>query len=171
MEFKPNPARSNGYVLVVDDVPAMAELIAGWLHKAGYKTQIVDNYEAAKQILESDPPVVIVVDDCPNNDVSLPWQLPQYTPEQGWIYPNTAVIVLSENLARWYDIDGPSGWTGDGPSGFTLVFTKPFNPWQLIHYCDLCVSSRPPFVERPIQNPSPDNEAYLEMVLFPNAFS
>ena len=57
------PIAQGEHILVVDDTPAMANLIAGYLREAGYTVEIVHSAEEAWESLLQKLPILIIVDD------------------------------------------------------------------------------------------------------------
>ena len=57
------PIPQGEHILVVDDTPAMANLIAGYLREAGYKVEIAHSAEEAWESLLQKLPRLITVDD------------------------------------------------------------------------------------------------------------
>ncbi|MDE3157031.1 MAG: response regulator [Acidobacteriota bacterium] len=58
----PVPTPSAGCILVVDDVPANLELFAAFLVKDGYEVRTATGGEAALEIVQHDPPDVVLLD-------------------------------------------------------------------------------------------------------------
>lgn len=55
-------AESMGTVLVVDDEPVVRDVVARYLERDGYETLEASNGEEARRILESEEPVLVVLD-------------------------------------------------------------------------------------------------------------
>ena len=49
-------------VLVVDDEPIVREVVVGYLEREGFRTQEAADGNRAKEILESDPPSIVLLD-------------------------------------------------------------------------------------------------------------
>ncbi|MGC4047320.1 MAG: hypothetical protein QM758_26265 [Armatimonas sp.] len=136
MKFEPNPARSKGYVLVVD-VPNMAELIAEWLRKAGYVTKFAHTYAAAKVIANECPPKLFTVNTTLREGM--------FTDIVGEIYwrgdknfPEAMHLWINQE-----DIYGPKSVVQYGFCWYEMIIIKPFNPRELIYYIDKILSLDP----------------------------
>jgi DNA-binding response OmpR family regulator len=49
-------------VLVVDDEPTIREIVVGYLERAGFKTLEAADGNRARELLERDPPDLVVLD-------------------------------------------------------------------------------------------------------------
>jgi DNA-binding response OmpR family regulator len=120
------PIQEGDHILVVDDTPAMANLIAGYLREAGYKVETVHSAEEAWESLLQRLPILITVDDfLPGADS---WKLLRCVRhlKYSWDIP---MIRLGDKQLEW------SGLLENGPA-FDMMLFKPFVPQELIYFVD-----------------------------------
>ncbi|MBB6050325.1 response regulator transcription factor [Armatimonas rosea] len=119
------PIPQGEHILVVDDTPAMANLIAGYLCEAGYNVEIAHNAEEAWESLLQKLPLLITVDDfLPGvSGLGLCYRLRDLS-DEGNIWSNT--IMIADNSMPEHLL-----WGYRQPL-ISIYLTKPFNPKELL---------------------------------------
>ena len=115
------PIPQGDHILVVEDIPAMANLIADHLWEAGYKVEIAHSVEAAWRATGKKLPVLVITDDIlPDVDG---WEFMRSVRqfEQTEAIP---IILLGGKEPDWS--------LGYMHLPFDFMCTKPFNPAELI---------------------------------------
>jgi two-component system response regulator ResD len=106
-------------ILVVEDEPAVAEVVSLYLRRAGYAVRVVNTGPAAVREFDIQPPTLIVL------DLMLPgldgWGVTRHVREQG----DTPIIILT---ARSQETDRIAGLE----MGADDYVTKPFSPQELV---------------------------------------
>ncbi len=109
-------------ILIVEDEPAIAEMIAFALKRAGYESDAAPSAEQARAKILADPPLLIVLD----------WMLPGVSGldfarslKQDQLTCNIPIIMLT---ARGEEADKIRGLE----SGADDYITKPFSPRELL---------------------------------------
>jgi DNA-binding response OmpR family regulator len=106
-------------ILVVEDEPAVAEVVSLYLRRAGYSVRVVNTGQAALQEIDHQPPALIIL------DLMLPgldgWALTRTVRERG----DTPIIMLT---ARSQETDRIAGLE----MGADDYVTKPFSPQELV---------------------------------------
>ena len=106
-------------ILVVEDEPAVAEVVGLYLRRAGYAVHIVDNGQTALREIDQQPPTLIIL------DLMLPgvdgWAITRKVRECG----DTPIIMLT---ARSQETDRIAGLE----MGADDYVTKPFSPQELV---------------------------------------
>jgi DNA-binding response OmpR family regulator len=106
-------------ILVVEDEPAVAEVVGLYLRRAGYAVRVVDNGHAALREIDQQPPTLIVL------DLMLPGldglAITRHVRERG----DTPIIMLT---ARSQETDRIAGLE----MGADDYVTKPFSPQELV---------------------------------------
>jgi DNA-binding response OmpR family regulator len=106
-------------ILVVEDEPAVAEVVSLYLRRAGYAVRIVDNGHAALREIDQQPPTLIIL------DLMLPGldglAITRHVRERG----DTPIIMLT---ARSQETDRIAGLE----MGADDYVTKPFSPQELV---------------------------------------
>ncbi len=106
-------------ILVVEDEPAVAEVVSLYLRRAGYGVRVVANGQAALREIDQQPPNLIVL------DLMLPgldgWALTRRVRERG----DTPIIMVT---ARSQETDRIAGLE----MGADDYVTKPFSPQELV---------------------------------------
>jgi two-component system, OmpR family, response regulator ResD len=117
--------RSRGTILVVDDEPTIAEVVARYLARAGYETVVCgDGAEAVALAAERRPDLIVL-------DLMLPGLdgLEVLSRVRGGVHPDAAVIVLT---AKGEEDDRLVGLR----SGADDYMVKPFSPAELVARVD-----------------------------------
>jgi DNA-binding response OmpR family regulator len=123
---------SKGAVLVVEDEPTIADVVARYLQRAGYETEVVGDGRAALAAVGSRRPDLVIL------DVMLPGidglEVMRRLREDG----GTSRIAILLLTAR--------GEEGDRVAGLQLgaddYVVKPFSPAELIARVDACCAAR-----------------------------
>jgi len=106
-------------ILVVEDEPAVAEVVSLYLRRASYAVRVVDNGQAALREFDQQPPTLIIL------DLMLPgldgWSITRKVRERG----DTPIIMLT---ARSQETDRIAGLE----MGADDYVTKPFSPQELV---------------------------------------
>jgi DNA-binding response OmpR family regulator len=106
-------------ILVVEDEPAVAEVVSLYLRRAGYAVRVADNGQAALREIEHQSPTLIIL------DLMLPgldgWAITRHVRECG----DTPIIILT---ARSQETDRIAGLE----MGADDYVTKPFSPQELV---------------------------------------
>jgi DNA-binding response OmpR family regulator len=106
-------------ILVVEDEPAVAEVVSLYLRRAGYSVRLVNTGQAALREIDHQPPALIIL------DLMLPgldgWAITRYVREHG----DTPIIMLT---ARSQESDRIAGLE----MGADDYVTKPFSPQELV---------------------------------------
>lgn len=106
-------------ILVVEDEPAVAEVVSLYLHRAGYAVRVASNGQAALREIDQQPPTLIIL------DLMLPgldgWSITRKLRERG----DTPIIMLT---ARSQETDRIAGLE----MGADDYVTKPFSPQELV---------------------------------------
>lgn len=106
-------------ILVVEDEPAVAEVVSLYLRRAGYAVRVADNGQAALREIEHQSPTLIIL------DLMLPgldgWAITHHVRERG----DTPIIILT---ARGQETDRIAGLE----MGADDYVTKPFSPQELV---------------------------------------
>ena len=106
-------------ILVVEDEPAVAEVVSLYLHRAGYAVRVVNTGPAAVREFDTQPPTLIVL------DLMLPGldglAITRHVRERG----DTPIIMLT---ARSQETDRIAGLE----MGADDYVTKPFSPQELV---------------------------------------
>lgn len=106
-------------ILVVEDEPAVAEVVSLYLRRAGYGVRVVNTGPAAVRELDAQPPTLIIL------DLMLPgvdgWAITRHVRERG----DTPIIILT---ARSQETDRIAGLE----MGADDYVTKPFSPQELV---------------------------------------
>jgi DNA-binding response OmpR family regulator len=106
-------------ILVVEDEPAVAEVVGLYLRRAGYAVRVVDNGQTALREIDQQPPQLIIL------DLMLPgvdgWAITRKVRECG----DTPIIMLT---ARSQETDRIAGLE----MGADDYMTKPFSPQELV---------------------------------------
>ena len=106
-------------ILVVEDEPAVAEVVSLYLRRAGYAVRVVDTGPAAVREFDTQPPTLIVL------DLMLPGldglAITRHVRERG----DTPIIMLT---ARSQETDRIAGLE----MGADDYVTKPFSPQELV---------------------------------------
>jgi len=130
-------------ILVVEDEPAVAEVVSLYLRRAGYAVRVADNGQAALREVEHQSPTLIVL------DLMLPgldgWAITHRVRERG----DTPIIILT---ARGQETDRIAGLE----MGADDYVTKPFSPQELV--------SRVRAVLRRLRPPEPANSIERALV-------
>src|SRR5581483_8605259 len=118
-------ANARGSVLVVDDEPTIAEIVARYLERAGYRTRVAGDGASAIQSAAADRPDLVVLDlMLPGVDgLEVMRRLREQTPER------VAVILLT---ARGEESDRVIGLR----LGADDYVVKPFSPAELVARVD-----------------------------------
>lgn len=110
---------SNGMILVVEDEPSIREVVSLYLRRAGYRVTVVDDGQAALEILSSQTPDLVVL------DLMLPkvdgLEITRWLRERGDI----PIIMLT---ARREEQDRIAGLE----MGADDYVVKPFSPQELV---------------------------------------
>jgi DNA-binding response OmpR family regulator len=122
-------------ILVVEDEPAVAEVVSLYLHRAGYSVRVVNTGQAALREIDHQPPALIIL------DLMLPgldgWAVTRYVRERGdapggapgdtpgGAPGDTPIIMLT---ARSQETDRIAGLE----MGADDYVTKPFSPQELV---------------------------------------
>ena len=118
----PSVARSGGRILIVEDDPAVRELLAALLQDAGFETDTVETGDAALDAVGNERPTLVLLDvrlpDMSGYSVcrALREQRPDSVP----------IIFLSGERTEWYDRVGGLLLGADD------YITKPFAPDELV---------------------------------------
>jgi DNA-binding NarL/FixJ family response regulator len=118
----PSVARSGGRILIVEDDPAVRELLAALLQDAGFETETVETGDAALDAVGTERPTLILLDvrlpDMSGYSVcrALREQRPDSVP----------IIFLSGERTEWYDRVGGLLLGADD------YITVPFVPDELV---------------------------------------
>ena len=106
-------------ILVVEDEPAVAEVVSLYLRRAGYAVRVVDTGPAAVREFDTQLPTLIIL------DLMLPgldgWAVTRHVREHG----DTPLIILT---ARSQETDRIAGLE----MGADDYVTKPFSPQELV---------------------------------------
>ena len=106
-------------ILVVEDEPAVAEVVSLYLRRAGYGVRVVNTGQAALREIDHQPPALIIL------DLMLPgldgWAITRYVRGRG----DTPIIMLT---ARSQETDRIAGLE----MGADDYVTKPFSPQELV---------------------------------------
>jgi two-component system response regulator ResD len=106
-------------ILVVEDEPAVAEVVSLYLRRAGYSVRLVNTGQAALREFDHQPPALIIL------DLMLPgldgWAITRYVREHG----DTPIIMLT---ARSQESDRIAGLE----MGADDYVVKPFSPQELV---------------------------------------
>ena len=106
-------------ILVVEDEPAVAEVVSLYLRRAGYGVRVVTNGQAGLREIDQQPPSLIIL------DLMLPgldgWSITRKVRERG----DTPIIMLT---ARSQETDRIAGLE----MGADDYVTKPFSPQELV---------------------------------------
>jgi len=106
-------------ILVVEDEPAVAEVVSLYLRRAGYAVRVVNTGPAAVREIDTQPPTLIIL------DLMLPgvdgWAITRHVRERG----DTPLIILT---ARSQETDRIAGLE----MGADDYVTKPFSPQELV---------------------------------------
>ncbi len=110
-------------ILVVEDEPAVAEVVSLYLRRAGFAVRVVTNGQAALREIEQQPPGLIIL------DLMLPgldgWSITRKVREKGDTPGGTPIIMLT---ARSQETDRIAGLE----MGADDYVTKPFSPQELV---------------------------------------
>ncbi len=110
-------------ILVVEDEPAVAEVVSLYLRRAGYAVRVVNTGPAAVREFDTQPPTLIVL------DLMLPgldgWAVTRHVREHGGTPGGTPIIILT---ARSQETDRIAGLE----MGADDYVTKPFSPQELV---------------------------------------
>lgn len=132
-------------ILVVDDQKHIVRLVQITLEKAGY--EVIPAYDGveALELVEKDPPDLIVLDVMmPRMDGFEVLQRLQADPR----FQRIPVVMLT---AKAQDADIWRGWA----SGVSSYLVKPFNPRELLTFVQRILQS--------LQEPPPDQEQVWEV--------
>ncbi len=131
------PHRSRGHVLVVDDEPTIAEVVARYLERAGYQTAVAATGDAALAMASGRRPDVVVLDlMLPDIDgLEVMRRLRQADRQR------TAIILLT---ARGEESDRVVGLR----LGADDYVVKPFSPAELVARVDAVLRRIEPAPER-----------------------
>jgi DNA-binding response OmpR family regulator len=126
-------------ILVVEDEPAVAEVVGLYLRRAGYVVRVAPNGQAALREFDQQPPTLIVL------DVMLPgidgWAITRHVRERG----DTPIIMLT---ARSQETDRIAGLE----MGADDYVTKPFSPQELVSRVRAVLRrSKPSGAEEPLE--------------------
>jgi len=106
-------------ILVIEDEPAVAEVVSLYMRRAGYSVRVANAGQAALREIDHQPPVLIIL------DLMLPgldgWAITRYVRERG----DTPIIMLT---ARSQETDRIAGLE----MGADDYVTKPFSPQELV---------------------------------------
>jgi DNA-binding response OmpR family regulator len=110
-------------ILVVEDEPAVAEVVSLYLRRAGYAVRVVDTGPAAVREFDTQPPTLIIL------DLMLPgldgWAVTRHVRGRGDTPGGTPIIILT---ARSQETDRIAGLE----MGADDYVTKPFSPQELV---------------------------------------
>ena len=128
-------------ILVVEDEPAVAEVVSLYLRRAGYAVRVVDNGPAALREIEQQSPTLIIL------DLMLPgvdgWSITRKVRERG----DTPIIMLT---ARSQETDRIAGLE----MGADDYVTKPFSPQELVSRVRAVLRrAKPSGASEPIERP------------------
>src|SRR5512136_348550 len=106
-------------ILVVEDEPAVAEVVSLYLRRAGHAVRVVDDGPAALREIDQQPPTLIIL------DLMLPgldgWAITRHVRERG----DVPIIMLT---ARSQETDRIAGLE----MGADDYVSKPFSPQELV---------------------------------------
>jgi len=110
-------------ILVVEDEPAVAEVVSLYLRRAGYAVRVVNQGQAALREIDQQPPSLIIL------DLMLPgldgWSITRKVRERGDAPGGVPIIMLT---ARSQETDRIAGLE----MGADDYVTKPFSPQELV---------------------------------------
>ena len=110
-------------ILIVEDEPAVAEVVSLYLRRAGYAVRVVANGQSALREIDRQPPTLIVL------DLMLPGldglAITRHVRERGDMPGGTPIIMLT---ARSQETDRIAGLE----MGADDYVTKPFSPQELV---------------------------------------
>jgi len=110
-------------ILVVEDEPSVAEVVALYLRRAGYAVKVVSTGPAALQAIEQSLPALIIL------DLMLPgadgWSITRQVRERSDAPSGVPIIMLT---ARSQEVDRIAGLE----MGADDYVTKPFSPQELV---------------------------------------
>ena len=116
------PSRSGSRILIVEDDPAVRELVAAVLHDAGFETEAVETGDAALESVGMEKPTLVLLDVClPDmSGYSVCRALRERRPD------SLPIIFLSGERTEWFDRVGGLLLGADD------YMTKPFAPDELV---------------------------------------
>ncbi|MCX6366019.1 MAG: response regulator [Armatimonadetes bacterium] len=121
------PIAQGEHILVVDDTPAMANLIAGYLREAGYKVEIAYSAEEAWEALLQKLPILITVDDfLPGASGYELCRSVLWLYNDKW-YGCCRIMIVDQRLDHNWSM-------GYRSPLFDICLTKPFNPKELVSF-------------------------------------
>ncbi len=110
-------------ILVVEDEPSVAEVVALYLRRAGYAVKVVNTGPAALQAIEQSLPALIILDlMLPGTDG---WSITRQVRERNDAPSGVPIIMLT---ARSQEVDRIAGLE----MGADDYVTKPFSPQELV---------------------------------------